>query len=163
MRRGVGGLAALVVIALIAGGCGGEGDASSGDARLAWEGEPTLRASETTRARVLIGTVKNTSLGRVRIRSSALTLVDQDGRRMKASVGFVSTFVRSLYPQSGRPGARRSEFPEAERRRIGDLAVLRSGETSPLTVSWNEPPGRRDATRIDYGRGSLEIPDKLVK
>jgi hypothetical protein len=63
--------------------------------------------------------VRNQSLGKERskIKATELKVVDRRGRRIQTSVGFVSTFVRSLYPQNGRPGMSREEFPEAEQRR----------------------------------------------
>lgn len=107
---------------------------------------------------MLVGTVKNASGSELRIKSSNVTAVDQRGKRIRSSVAFVSSFVRSVYPQNGRPGGRRSEFPEAEQRRIGFLAVLGPDDSSPLTVSWNEPPGPRAAAQIDTGHGSLPVP-----
>jgi hypothetical protein len=123
---------------------------------LAWEGKPTLRVSPSG-ARVVIGTVRNGSSRELRIKSPEVTAVDGQGRRIKSSAGFVSTFVRSLYPQNGRPGDTRDEFPEAEQRRIGYLAVMAPGESVPLTVSWNEPSGRT-ATRIRIGQRYLPVP-----
>lgn len=127
---------------------------------LAWEGRPVLRVSPTTKARVLIGKVKNESIGtaELRLKAEDLKLLDQRGRPIRASVVFASSFVRSLYPQSGRPGARREDFPEREQERIGLLAVIRSGESRPLTVSWNSLSGGRTATRIDTGHGPLSVP-----
>jgi hypothetical protein len=137
--------------------CGG--GAQAGKRGLAWEGKPTVRVSPTTGARVLIGRVKNESVrDQFKIRAQDLKLLDQEGQPIRASVVFVSSFVRSIYPQSGRPGARRSDFPEAEQRRIGALAVLRSGESVPLTVSWSELRGPRIAARIDTGHGDLSVP-----
>jgi hypothetical protein len=144
---------------LVVAGCGGGGEAAARKPALAWDGAPVLRISPTG-ARVLIGTVRNVSLGKgkFKIGSSELKLVDRRGRPIKASVGFVSTFVRSIYPQNGRPGSRRSEFPEAEQRRLGYIAVLRSGETAPLTVSWQGRRGTRAAAKIEFGGRSLPVP-----
>jgi hypothetical protein len=151
-----GGILATAALALA--GCG-DGGASAGTPQLAWDGKPRLVKSETG-ARVLIGKVKNQSLGseKFKIKARALKLVDQQGRPIKASVVFASSYVRSLYPQNGRPGGVRSEFPEAEQQRIGDLAVLRSGETTPLTVSWNEPSASHRPARVVYRGGSLPVP-----
>jgi hypothetical protein len=148
----------LAAVALA--GCGGGSTAAKGG--LGWKGEPIMRVSSATGARVLLGTVKNESSRELRIRAPDVRLVDQHGRRIRSSAAFASSFVRSLIPQNGRPGSRKSEFPEAEQRRIGYLAVLRSGETVPLTLSWNEPAGPRTAKRIVYGAGSLPVPATLT-
>jgi hypothetical protein len=145
------------VIALAIAGCSGGVAGKGGDPVLGWEGKPILRVSPEG-ARVLIGTVKNKGFGKLKVKAQDLRLVDRHGRPIQASIGFVSSFVRSLYPQNGRPGSRPSEYPEAEQRRIGYLAVLRSGESAPLTVSWRKPPRARSATRIVYRTASLPVP-----
>lgn len=151
----------VAVMVLFVAGCGG--GEQVGKSGLNWEGKPTLRVSPTTGARVLIGKVKNESVrDQLEIRAQDVKLLDQKGQPIRASAVFASSFVRSLYPQSGRPGARRSDFPEAEQRRIGALAVLRSGESVPLTVSWSEPGGRT-AARIDTGHGDLSVPKPIPR
>jgi hypothetical protein len=156
-------LVAAILAMPLAAGCGdGGGDAGKAGTKkavLAWDGAPVLRVSPSG-ARVLIGEVRNQSLGREKskLKATELKVVDRRGRRVQASIGFISTFVRSLYPQNGRPGMSRDEFPEAEQRRIGYLAVLRSGEATPLTVSWRQSPGDPVASRIVYPAGSLAIP-----
>jgi hypothetical protein len=153
--------AALVVAALGLAGCGDDGG-DSGNVPLAWKGTPVVRASQTTTARVLIGTVENHSGGDLRIRADALRVVDQNGRAIRSTRGFRSSFVRSLYPQNGRPGGRRSQFPLAEQERLGLLVMLGADEESPISVSWYEPPGSRTAARILYPGGSLRIPEARV-
>jgi hypothetical protein len=144
----------------IAGCGGGDSGEKAEPASFAWKGKPILRISPEG-ARVLIGTVHNGFTRTLRIRAPSVRVVDQRGRRMKASVAFVSSFVRSTLPQNGRPGSRRSEFPETEQRRIGYLAMLYPGNTLPLTVSWNEPRGRR-AERILTPAGGLPIPSAAI-
>jgi hypothetical protein len=137
-------------------GCGGDKGSANG-APLAWDGTPKLTASPSG-ARVLIGTAKNDSSKVVYVRTPDVGVADQAGRRIRSSVAFVSGFVRSNYPRNGPLPRRPSRYPQKEQERIGYLAVLDPGETTPLTVSWQEPPGRRKAARIAYENASLAIP-----
>jgi hypothetical protein len=137
-------------------GCGGDMGSANGQP-LAWDGSPKLTVSPSG-ARVLIGTAKNDSSKVVYVRTPEVGVGDQAGRRIRSSVAFVSGFVRSNYPRNGPLPRRPSRYPQKEQERIGYLAVLDPGETMPLTVSWQEPPGRRTATRIVYKNASLPIP-----
>jgi hypothetical protein len=148
----------LLAAAVLAAGCGGGGDGGgrSADARLAWEGTPVVRSS-TTGARVLIGKVRNESSRELRVEAPQVRLVDGHGRRVRATAVFASSFVRSIYPHNGVQPAEPQGYPEAERRRVGFLAVIESGKTAPLTVSWLERRGR-EARRIVLGRSTLPVP-----
>jgi hypothetical protein len=148
-----------VVALAVPTGCGGDdGGAQNADGpALAWDGTPVVRASETG-ARVVIGKVRNDSSGELRITTPKLAVVDARGRRIKSSAVFVSTFVRSTYPHNRGQASGPANYPEAEQRRVGYLAVLEAGESTPLTVSWRERPRGPAAKRIEYGGGSLAIP-----
>jgi hypothetical protein len=106
----------------------------------------------------VIGKVKNESSQELRITAPKLAVVDARGRRIKSSAVFVSTFVRSTYPHNRGQTSGPANYPEAEQRRVGYLAVLDAGESTPLTVSWRERPRGPPAERIVYGGGSLAIP-----
>jgi hypothetical protein len=151
------GLAGLLALALLAIGCGGDDSGGDGPARLTWDGTPVVRSS-TTGARILIGKIKNESSRELRITAPQLAVVDGRGRRVKSTAVFVSSFVRSNYPHNRARVSEPAEYPEAEQRRVGYLAVLEAGETTPLTVSWTEKPRRPSAERIVYGPASLPIP-----
>jgi hypothetical protein len=151
----------VLALALLAAGCGSDDSGSDGPVRLAWEGTPVVRSS-TTGARILIGKIKNESSRELRITAPQLTVVDGRGRRVKSSVVFVSSFVRSNYPHNRARISEPAEYPEAEQRRVGYLAVLGEGDTTPLTVSWKEP-ARTRAERIVYGPASLTIPAGNVR
>jgi hypothetical protein len=149
-----------VVALAVPAGCGGDDGGGGQNAHgpaLAWDGSPVVRASETG-ARVVIGKVRNDSSGELRITAPKLAVVDARGRRIKSSAVFVSTFVRSTYPHNRGQASGPANYPEAEQRRVGYLAVLDAGESTPLTVSWRERAGGRSAKRIVYGAGSLAIP-----
>jgi hypothetical protein len=122
---------------------------------LAWDGAPVLRASSTG-AHVLIGKVKNQSADQLKLTAAQLKVVDGHGRRIKSSVVFSSTYVRSIYPHNGIGPTEPRDYPEAEQRRVGYLLELEAGKSAPLTVSWRQPRGR-PAARIDYGKGSLAV------
>jgi hypothetical protein len=124
---------------------------------LTWEGAPVVRASSTG-ARVLIGKVKNDSSGELRLRVPQVRVVDRDGRRIDSTAIFASAYVRSIYPHNAIVRARPTEYPEAEQKRVGYLAVLGPGKETPLTVSWRERRGERKATRIVLGSASLTVP-----
>jgi hypothetical protein len=151
-----------LALALLAAGCGGDdGGGNGGPARLAWDGTPIVRSS-TTGARILIGKVKNESSRELRITVRQLAVVDGRGRRLKSTAVFVSSFVRSNYPHNMARRSDPAEYPEPEQRRVGYLAVLDAGETTPLTVSWNERPRQPRAERIVYGATSLAIPPQVT-
>jgi hypothetical protein len=122
---------------------------------LAWDGAPVVRASSTG-AHVLIGKVKNQSSDQLKLTAAQLKVVDGHGRRIKSSVVFSSTYVRSIYPHNGIGPTEPRDYPEAEQRRVGYLLELEAGKSAPLTVSWRQPRGR-PAVSIDYGEGSLPV------
>jgi hypothetical protein len=140
----------LALAALVLAGCGGS-DGDSANA-LAWsEGPRVLKPPDLPRDRVLRGEITNRSGNRIALEAAALKLIDQDGRRVKASATFIPGYAHSIFLP------RRGLYPERERRRLGLSVELESGKSAPLTVSWHEPRGPRTPVRIDYGSGSLEI------
>jgi hypothetical protein len=150
-----------VSIAVLAGCRGDGGGDGGGKPRLAWDGTPVVRASPSG-ARVVTGKVKNDSSSELRITAPKLRVVDANGRRIKSSAVFVSTYVRSIYPHNGITPSRPSDYPEAEQRRVGFLTVLGAGKSTPLTVSWQELRGRPAAKRIVFGATSLAIPASVA-
>jgi hypothetical protein len=153
--------AGVLALALLATGCGGDDEGAGGPARLVWDGTPVVRSS-TTGARVLIGKVRNESSRKLRITARQVTVADGRGRTLESSAVFISTFVRSNYPHNMARGSDPADYPEAEQRRVGFLAVLDAGESTPLTVSWNERPREASAKRIVYGPASLTIPPRIT-
>lgn len=148
--------AALSVAAMLAAGCGGDDAGGSRPASIVWDGKPKLYSHPTLKGdRILRGEVKNGGLDKVRIEVRDVTLVDQQGRQVPAVATFAPSYVHSLYTRNRIP---RGGYPEEEKRRIGIVAVIQPGNTASLTVSWHEPRGARTPVRVDYGRGSLEIP-----
>jgi hypothetical protein len=147
-----------LALALLVPGCGGDDDSGgAGQTRLVWDGNPVVRSS-TTGARVLSGKVRNDSGRELRIIAPKVAVLDTRDRRLRSTAIFVSGFVRSNYPHNRGPGSEPASYPEAEQERVGYLAVLDDGDSTPLTVSWSERPGGRRAVRIVYGAASLAIP-----
>jgi len=144
------GLAAGVLAAAV--GCGGGG----GDAGpLRWKGKPRVfEPKGLPRDRVLSGRVSNESLRRVDLSAGDLALRDEQGRRVPGSATFLYAFVHGLYPPTREP----KRLPDAELLRTGRIARILPGKSVPLTVSWRGQPDRGRPVRLDYGRGSLEIP-----
>jgi hypothetical protein len=149
MRR----TAALVLVALLPMSACGDGGETSG--ALTWKGNPNVIVpTRLPGDRVLRGEVINESSKRVVVQAKDLRVVDGEGRSVEASPVFLSSYLHSLYPPTRRP----TPYPEAERRRLGQVAEIEPGKSVPLTVSWHEPKGPRTPVRIDYGNGSLPIP-----
>jgi hypothetical protein len=133
-------------------GCGDGGEGSGG---LAWKSDPDVIVPPRLAGdRILRGEVTNNSLERVVVEAKDLRVLDGEGRRVDASAVFLEGYLHSLYPPTNRP----TPYPEAERRRLGQVAEIEPGKSTPLTVSWHEPKGPRTPVRIDYGNGSLPIP-----
>ena len=150
MRRTAALALAAIVLAAGCGGGGGGGD-SAGD--LVWVEQPRLLEHPTLPDdRVLTGRVRNDSLRRLELESSAIEVLDARGEPIAARAIFLEGYVKPLESRN-----RPSQETDAERRRRGVEVVLEAGASAPLTVSWREASDRR-ASRIDYGAGSLPLP-----
>jgi hypothetical protein len=154
-------IAGLLTLVLLAAGCGSGDDGGDGPVRLEWDGTPVVRSSPTG-ARILIGKVKNDSGRELRITVRQVRVLDGRGRPVRSTALFASSYVRSNYPHNRGPESEPASYPEAEQERVGYLAVLGDGETTPLTVSWSEPARRPRAERIAYGAASLAIPARVT-
>jgi hypothetical protein len=142
-----------VAAGLLLGGCGGGGGGDAGP--LTWHGKPRLFApKDLPRDRVLTGRVTNRSLRRVDLTVGDLRLRDEDGHRVAGSATFLYAFVHGLWPPTRQP----KQLPDAELLRTGRIARILPGKSAPITVSWRTGPGQGRPVRLDYGRGSLEIP-----
>jgi hypothetical protein len=147
-------VAALAALAL--GGCGGDESNQAGAAEpLSWIEQPTVVVPPALeRDRILRAEVRNDSDETVEVDSSAVRVLDDRGRRLKAAVTFAAGYLHPLYPPTRGPAT----LPDEELERLGRLAKIEPGKTAAMTVSWREPRGKRTAARIDYGGGSLQIP-----
>ena len=151
-------LFAVVAVALLLAGCGGD-DKPAKDS-LAWFDTPKVIVPKTLRQdRILQADVHNDSGSKVRVSAADIKVFDDRGRPLKASATFARGYLHSLYPPTRGPAS----LPDSELERLGKLAQIDPGDTATLTVSWREPGGKRTAARIDYGQGSLTIPPESVR
>jgi hypothetical protein len=152
------GRAAVVLGAALAAalplGCGGGDHAGAGD--LVWDKRPQVYRQPTLpRDRVLVGTVRNDSLRRVRLVAEDLRAVDRDGNTLRGNATFVRGYIHPLYPPTRPP---EGGIPESELERTGRQMRLDPGKTAPVSVAWRVSPGGKPPVRIDYGSGWLPIP-----
>jgi hypothetical protein len=155
-RRAILAVAAAAVVLLP--GCGGD-DQPPRDA-LAWFDTPRVIVPSTLKQdRILQAEVRNDSDSKVRVSAADVKIYDDRGRPVKAAATFAEGYLHSLYPPTRGPAS----LPDSELERLGKLAEIEPGKTATLTVSWTEPGGRRTATRVDYGQGSLTIPAESVR
>jgi hypothetical protein len=133
--------------------CGGSG----GEEPLSWVGVPVLTATPAG-DRILAGKLKNGAEDDLRLEAPKVKVLDQDGRPISSAAVFLASFVRSNYPHNVGPRASQERYPESEKRRVGYVAVVPPAASTPITVSWHEPPGPRTAKRIVAGPVSLPVP-----
>ncbi len=137
-------------------GCGGDGSSAVGS--LGWKGEPELfRPDRLPDDRVLIGEVRNDSLRRVSLRAGDVDVVDGGGRPLDSTVRFVGSFAHGLYGVFQQP----DPLPPDEQKRLGLTVALEAGQTAPLSVAFRLVDGARGPFEVDYGTGSLPVPERV--
>jgi hypothetical protein len=145
----------LAVATALSLGVVGCGDSGSGREQLEWVEAPAVVVPPgLANDRILRGDVRNESGDDLRLEAAKIRVYDDRGRRVKADATFAAGYLHSLYPPTRGP----ESLPDTELERLGRVAVIESGKTAQVTVSWREPRGRHTAVRIDYGSGSLTIP-----
>ena len=150
MRRLVLVLAAGVLLA----GCGG-GDKKDG--QLSWVGKPNVfKARSLPNDRVVIARVKNTGDKTLHLVGAKLVVRDADGRKLDATAAFNTTFAHGLYGALQQPAG---GPPAAELARLGKAIYLPAGGSVPFYAAWRLKPGTKEPVRIDYGTGSLAVPE----
>ncbi len=150
MRRA----AALAVVAALA-GCGG-GDDPKGP--LAWKDDPQVFISKArTSDRVVLGTVRNVGLrDELTLDASRLRVKDAEGRDVEAYGQYIGSYAHGLYGAYQKP----SRLPDDEARRLGLKIKLKPGTTAPLYVAFRTRPGLKAPFHVEYGSGSLPVPEK---
>lgn len=115
-----------------------------------------VRQPELPRDRIAVGRVRNRSGHTLRVSANGARVVDGEGRPLSSSVRFASAYGHGLYSYEQRP---KEGDPEFLQRRLGELAVIPAGKTSPLTVSWRLPAGGATrAARVRIGKLALPLP-----
>jgi hypothetical protein len=147
-------LAAAIAAAALPVACGDGDGLEGGD--LAWVREPKVfREPDLPRDRVLVGTVRNDSLRRLKIVAGDVRAVDEDGTALRGNATFIKGYIHALYPPTRPPPG---GLPESELERLGKAVRLDPGGTAPLSIAWRVPRGAKGPVRIDYGAGFLPIP-----
>lgn len=144
---------ALALVALAA-GCGGDDDIGGGD--LVWEREPRVFVNPALPDdRILTGEIRNDSLERIELVARDLEVRSSEGARLESAAIFARSFGRGVFPRN-----RGEEIPPGEQLRIGLRLRLEPGGTAPVAVSWRQKG--KQAALIEYGTGSLPVPEKVV-
>jgi hypothetical protein len=140
--------AAAVAVALVfAGGAGGD------DGVLAWKGPVRIFDSGIPTDKILYTQVRNASLQEVDLVAKDVRALDADGDEVFSATRFLAAFAHGIFPYSERRNA--GDF---ERRRLGEIARLKPGESMPVTLSWRVPKGEKAPVRIDFGPAVLDLP-----
>lgn len=149
------GIAALIVALSGSGG----GGLSPGSA-LAWDSTPTvIRPADLPHDRVTYGTIRNDSLRPLKISASDLSVLDAAGQPVRATERFIPSFAHGLYGAFQQPDS----MPEPEQLRLGYLASMNPGQTSPLLVSVHLKQGSKLPLSVVYrGSAVLTIPKSAV-
>jgi hypothetical protein len=157
VRRAAG--AAALAAATLAAGCGGASKPASSSAPLAWQGTPVSYASpDLPRDRVLLAKVRNTSSAPVRLDAAKLVVRDAADRELRSSGRYIAGYAHGLYGAFQKP----DPLPPDELKRMGLLVTLAPGRTAPIFVAWRLTPGAKEPARVDYGGGSLALPERTT-
>lgn len=142
-------------------GCGGGGGGSSPEpAEVAWEGKPiVVRQPELPDDTIVSGTIRNSTGRALELDADDVRLLDGDGNEVSEHTARFGTGVtHQLYPPRDTP---KEGNPDFLRRRLGEIATVKRGETVPLVVSWRLSPGQAPPVRVELGGGlSVELPDE---
>ena len=147
--------------ALLLAGCG-ESKEPQGSGPLQWKDDPilTVAAPSLPDDRILAGTVVHLGFKEeLQLDATKLEVRDADGRRLESFALYSHTYAHGLYGASEAPDGPLGE----DRRRLGYVRRVRVREQAPLTVAYRLKPGIRPPLTIDYGEGSLPVPESLTE
>jgi hypothetical protein len=145
--------AALAAVVLLV-GCGG-GDKPAG---VSWQGDPVVvRQPQLPDDTIVSGQIRNSTGHTITLSVDDVRLRDAHGHVVaQHTARFSSGVTHQLY--SPRDGPHEPN-PAFLRRRLGELASVKAGETVPLVVSWRVRPGQAPPVRVDLGAGlSVTLP-----
>jgi hypothetical protein len=147
MRRAV-----LAAVAAAVAGCGGSDAPKTG---LEWSGKPAVfRSHSLPHDRVVIAHVRNVGAKTLHLVAAKLVVRDADGRRLKGSAAFTTTFAHGLFGALQQP----KPVPPAELLRLGKVVYIPAGASVPFFAAWTLGAGAKEPVSIDYGSGSLTVP-----
>jgi hypothetical protein len=155
-------IAVAVIVIAIGGvaillGVTGSDDAPATGAVLTWDEPPLVFIPpELPDDRVAYGTVRNTSLEGLQAGTKDFEVRDANGTKLDASVQFLGSYAHGLYGAFQKP----HPLPSEELSRLGLHVGLKSGQTSPLTVSYRlTAESKLPATLYYRGNPALDLPD----
>jgi hypothetical protein len=147
MRRLLGGALVLLVA-----GCGGGDQPQTG---LRWDGTPKVfRAAHLPNDRVVIARVRNVGDRTLHLVAADLVVRDAEGHALKGSAAFTTTFAHGLFGALQQP----NPVPPAELIRLGKVIYLPAGASAPFYAAWTLTSATKEPVSVDYGSGSLELP-----
>jgi hypothetical protein len=148
-------LLAAAIATIAVAGCGGADKPKEGT--LSWLGKPNVfKARNLPNDRVVIAHVRNTGSKTLHLTGSRLVVRDANGRALKTTAAFNTTFAHGLYGALQQPAG---GPPVSEQIRLGKTIYLPAGGSAPFYAAWRLTPGAKEPVRIDYGRGSLDVPE----
>jgi hypothetical protein len=115
-----------------------------------------FRAAGLPRDRVVLGTVRNRSGQPVHLVAARIRVRDAGGRPVRAWGRYVAAYSHGLYGAFQKP----SELPPGELSRLGLVIDVRPGKVVPLAVAFRLSPATRPPLRVDYGPGTLRLPER---
>jgi hypothetical protein len=140
-------------LAIVLAGCGGSG--SGKPSGLAWAGRPHVyRSHDLPNDRVVVARVRNVGRATLHLVAAKLVVRDANGRALKGSAGFTTTFAHGLFGAFQQP----TPVPPAELVRLGKVIYLPPGASVPFYAAWRLGPGDREPVTVDYGSGRLPVP-----
>lgn len=156
MRRAA--LAALASTLLLA-GCGG--DDPKPRASVEWKGDPVVvRQAELPDDTIVSGRVTNRTGRVLKLDVRDVKIVDGRGRAVRSTARFKSGITHSLHPPRDAP---REAAPDFLRRRLGEVASVKPGESTELVLSWRVGPGDDPPVKVKLGGGvSLALPPEAA-
>jgi hypothetical protein len=144
------------VLAAALAGCGGGDSKPGGGDGLAWEGEPQVfKAANLPDDRVVIARVVNEGDETLHLVAADLTVRDAAGHALDSTAGFTTTFAHGLFGAMVRP----KELPATENIRLGKVAYIAPGASLPFYAAWRLDADTKGPLKVDYGKGTLELPD----
>jgi hypothetical protein len=148
-------LAALVLAAAAVAGCGSSrAPASLGRSLVRWVRAPLVyEPPRLPHDRVLYGRVQNESRKMLALDARQVIVRDAAGRVLVSAARFIGAYAHPLYGVFQQP-----RFNEPyELVRLGVIADISPGTTSPLWVSFRELPSSRPPFTASFG-AALRIP-----
>jgi hypothetical protein len=145
---------ALAAAVTVAGVVAFTGSSSGDGGELAWKGKVRVFDSGIPTDEILYSEVQNTSLRDVDVDVEDVKVYGADGEPVRASVRFLAAFAHGIFPWSQKP----DPLGDFERRRLGEIATIKPGQSVPITLAWRVPKGTPRPTRVDLGPTELPIP-----